>query len=639
MNGEDKSKFEDLNEALYSRTRYKDPRDTRSVVKQVEQPDVAENFESPELDEILSRERVDSGPNPFMKKFFIFAVLFFAATVLVAGFVFFGGTNFISSKNVDIEVVGPALSSAGELIELGITIKNGNNSDLETATFSVQYPSGSRESSDSSKALTFSREELGVIGAGDEAIRNIRLVLIGSTGEVKEIKFSVEYKVRGSNATFYKDKVYPITIGRAPLSLTIASPESIDSGVDFTTSAFVTLNSTEILRNVMLRAEYPYGYSVVSATPVAISENNVWALGDLLPGASKKIEILGRLVGENQDERTMRFYVGVGENGSINPNFQTIVLSAQNTVTIDRPSVGLTVSFNGESTPIYVAPAESVVASIIRFQNNLPGKLINPALEIRFSGAALNKSSVSTQNNGVYSSSSNRINWNLLNAQGLAELSPGQGGAVSFSFSALPDTISSSAPREINIQITLSGVRADGTGPLTISETRTVRVASQVSLSSRATYSLGPFSNTGPIPPKVGENTSYGIVWSVGNTQSNLTDTKVTARLGNGVKWSGAHTDAGENVSYDEETNTVTWEIGTLTSGTGFSSAAREAAFQVTLTPTTIQSGTAPTLVTGISLSGFDSFADKTIMVTNSPLTTRLSSDPAFIQGDDIVVR
>lgn len=639
MNPDEKSKFETLNDSLYSRARYKVPGGTRSRVEPLETPDVAENFQSPQLDEILARERVDSGPSPFMKKFFTFSVLFFIATIVVAGFVFFGGANFISSKNVNIEVVGPTQAAAGEVIELGVTIENGNNSDLETATFSVQYPSGSRDPQDSSKNLTFTREELGVVGAGDEAVRNIRLMIIGATAEVKEIKFSVEYKVRDSNATFYKDKIYPITIGSAPLTLNISAPEEVDSGDNFTTTALVTLNSTEILKNVMLRAEYPYGFSVVSANPAAAAENNVWALGDLTPGASKKVEITGRLVGENQEERTMRFYVGVGESGSINPNFQTVILSSQNTITIDRPSVTLQATFNGEDTPIYTAPAESGIVAIVRFQNNLPEKLLNPALQVHFSGQALNKSSVLVQNGGSYNSSSNRISWNVVNPQGVSELSPGQSGTVSFNFSALPDITSSNAEREIDVELTLTGVRADGTGPLTISETRTIKVASQVSLSARANHSLGPFQNTGPTPPKVGTETTYGIVLSAGNTQGSLSDAKLTARLGTNVKWKASHSSGSENISYNESTNTVTWDIGDLDSGTGFTTSNREVAFQVGLTPTASQIGSAPTLVTGIVLSGHDPLSGRDINVTNIPLTTRLTSDPAFIQGDDIVVR
>ncbi len=625
----EKSKFEKLSEALYSRTRYRDPRDERSNVEPLETPAVEERWQSPKLDEILSRERIEPKATPFMKKFFVFALLFFIAAILLAGFIFFGGTNFISSKNVDIEAVGPTFSRAGEAIELGVTIKNGNNSALETATLSIHYPSGTRDPQSTDKTLTFGREELGVIGAGDEAVRNVRFVLIGSPGEQKEIKFSVEYKVLGSNATFYKDKVYPVTIGSAPLGLNISAPEHVNSGADFTTTASISLNSTEILKNVMLRAEYPYGFTAVSALPPAVSENNVWRLGDLVPGMSKKIEILGRLTGENEDLRTFRFYVGVDD---------TVILSAQNTIAIEKPSIALSASFNGESVPVYTAPAESAIGAVVKFRNNMPEKILNPSLEARLSGEALDKNSVVAQNGGQYNKTSGHINWSILSPQGLRELLPGEGGATSFIFSALPESVVPASSREIKVELIFSGIQAGG-APLTVAESYTVKVASQVVLSSRAGHSLGPFANTGPIPPKVGTATTYGITLAALNTQSNIADAKVTARLGQNVKWVGVHTSGDENISYDEKTNIITWELGTLAAGTGFSTPSRTAAFQVSLTPAMNQLGTAPVLVSNIALTGYDHLSDKTINITNPNLTTRISTDPAFIQGDDIVVK
>src|SRR3989344_5544573 len=163
MEGEDKSKVEQLSDTLYSRTRYKDPLDVRSAVKPRETVEVEDKWHSPELNEMLTHERVPEPLNPAMKKFFVFAVLFFIATLLVAAFVFLGGSNFISSKNVDVNVVGPTSASAGEVIELGVTIENKNNTDLEFANLSVQYPQDSRDPADSSKGLTFTKYDLGVV--------------------------------------------------------------------------------------------------------------------------------------------------------------------------------------------------------------------------------------------------------------------------------------------------------------------------------------------------------------------------------------------------------------------------------------------------------------------------------------------
>ncbi len=635
----EKSKVDRLSDTLYSRTRYHNPLDNRSEVRSEEALVVAESWQTPGLNEILTRERKNNDKTPFLKKFFIFATLFFAATMIVAGFVFLGGSNFISSKNVDLTVVGPATTPAGELVELQVTIKNGNNADLQLANFSVQYPQGARDPQDSTKSLSFTKEELGEIKAGDEVVKSARFFMIGLTGETKELKFSVEYKVKGSNATFYKDKVYPITIGSSPLSVTVETPGSVTSGDNFTTTVSVTLNSTEVLKNVMLRAEYPYGYTVSSAAPAAFSDNNVWALGDLTPGTTKKIEIEGRLLGENQDERTFRFYAGVAEGSGPVANFKNVLLSTQQTVAVDRPSIALETRLNGNTASTYVAPAGQEVSVVINFQNNLPEKLLNPDLEVSFTGAALDESSIMVYNNGFYNSSTDKAEWHLTNSNGMNELSAGDEGSVSFRLTSLPELTATQAARGITLAISLSGTPTGSKNPVRVTETRIIKIASQVSLNSKMLYSIGPFTNRGELPPRAEKETTYTAMWSVGNTQSNLTNTKVTARLGSAVKWLSAHSGKSEKITYDAATNTVTWDVGTLASGTGFSEAAREAAFQVAFTPSLSQVGTVPVLINNIVLTGVDNETGKTVTVTNPALTTHLSSDPAFIQGDDIVVK
>ncbi|MEK7175964.1 MAG: hypothetical protein AAB695_01145 [Patescibacteria group bacterium] len=639
MDEENKSKVGELDETLYSRTRYKEPLGKRPPVKNVEAPSVEEKWQGPGLDEILSRERLIPPTHPFMKKFFIFALLFFVATIFVAGLIFLGGTNFISSKNVEVNIVGPTSASAGEVLELGLTVKNSNNSDLELVKLSVQYPTGTRNPDNTGESLTFTKEDLGVIPAGEEVAKSVRMVLIGSSEEVKEIKFSVEYHVKGSNATFYKDKLYEITIGSAPVSIYIQSPTTVTSGEDFTTTLTLIMNSTEPLKNVMLKAEYPYGYSALSAVPEAIANDNVWALGDFSPGRKAKVTLQGRLTGENQEERTFRFYVGVSDNGSMNPDFKSVVVSRQHTIEIARPSIDLSATFNGDNSPVYIAPAERAIATSIRFQNNLSEKILNPKLEMRLSGGALDKSSVSVQNNGFYDSANNRITWNLINALGSSELLPGQGGVVTASFASLPQAALAGTNSDISLVFSLSAIPGAGSQPVSISESRTVKIASQVTLSSKDFYSIGPFRNTGPIPPQVGKETTYTILWNVGNTQNDISQAKVTARLGPGVRFLVAGSVASENISYDQSSNTVTWDMGELSSGSGFSSSGRETAFQVGLTPSVSQIGTAPTLVTGIVFTGIDTLSGNTVTVTSPPMTTRLTNDPAFIQGNDIVVK
>lgn len=633
---ESRGEIEKLNEELQSR-HYKEASSERHEMKDREALDVREKWQSPPLEEVLKGEREAPPSNSLMKKAFVFSLLFFIAAIIVAGFVFLGGANFISSKNVEVNILGPTMASAGKALELGVSVLNKNNADLEVANLSIQYPTGTRSPSNTSETLTFSKEELGVIKAGRDATRNVRVVLLGSVGETKIFKFSVEYRVKGSNATFYKDKLFEVVIGDAPLTIAVDSPESITSGEEFETKVYVTLNAPDILKGVVLKVEYPYGYTPTNSSPLAGLNNNIWMLGDLSPGDKKTISMRGKLVGQNEEDRTFRFYAGVSDDRSLSSNLKIALTSILNTVSIKRPLVALNAVFNGENTTSFTAPLGQTVSVSIRFQNNMPDKILNPRLEARLAGGALNKSSVTASNSGFYDSLNSKIIWQISNSVEALELLPGEDGQVSFSFSSLPQESLPQGSRDISVSLLLVGVPLGGREAISVSESYQVKIASQLNFSAKALRSGGPFTNRGPLPPKAEKETTYTIIFRTGNTQGDVTPASVTARLGPGVKWVGASSSGSEDLSYNEASNVVTWDLGSLPSGSGFSAPIKEAAFQVALTPSTSQIGTAPVLVSNIAFTGRDLETGADVRASAPALNTRLTEDPSFIQGDGIV--
>lgn len=633
---EETGEIEELRDTLYSRTKYQAPEDKRTPVSsdESEETSVEEEWDTPDLDEMLKYERRKPEGHPFMKKLFVFAAAFFFIAVAAAAYMFLGGASFVSTRNVDIAVLGPVSASAGQVLEIGIAVTNRNNADLEMTDLSIQFPHGSRDPQDPARPLTYTREELGVVRAGREVTHNTSIILMGEQGQIQEIRVSVEYRVRGSNAIFRRDKTFEVVIGESPVSMTVSQPRFTNSGDVFTTTVTLNHTSDEILRNVMIRAEYPYGYAVRSSSPSAIGDGNLWALGDMAPGSTKVLTIEGGLVGEDNEERTFRFYVGVADPVARDLKFGANLVSTLETIAIARPSVALTMDLNGDREAVYIAPAGQSVSANVRFQNNLSDKLLNPRLVVTITGAALDKRTVSAHQGGFYDSQTNTITWNLESLDGLPELLPGVNGAASFTFSSLEGEAYAG---DIKMEAVLTGTLVDATSRLiSTSLDRSVRISSEVTLVSRALHSTGPFSNQGTLPPKVEEETTYTVVFTAGNTQNDIGNARVTAVLGPNVSWvSGSN---GE-ISYNPSNNTITWNLGTLASGAGFSSPVREASFQVSLIPSLSQVGIAPTLVSGITLTGTDTFTERKVTVTNTPVSTRLSADPSFVQGDDLVVR
>jgi hypothetical protein len=296
-------------------------------------------------------------------------------------------------------------------------------------------------------------------------------------------------------------------------------------------------------------------------------------------------------------------------------------------------------SLNGQSDTSYVAPMGGSITANITFKNNAPEKLTNARLLLHINGSALDKLSIRPDSDGFYDSANNQVVWQSANNPDLAELDPGASGQVSVSFSSL-DNLPIAQNETINLDAELVGTPGDdvSAAPVSASRTQVVEIASTVNLSGKALYSRGPFTNSGPLPPKAEATTTYTVVLNLGNTQNDIASSTLTAKLGPNVTWVDATTTSADNPTFDPATNTLTWNIETLASGAGFSSPEREADFQVMLNPSIGQIGTIPNLVTDVNFSGTDSFTHLPVSATLPSITTQLSSDPVFVQGDGVVV-
>jgi hypothetical protein len=96
------------------------------------------------------------------------------------------------------------------------------------------------------------------------------------------------------------------------------------------------------------------------------------------------------------------------------------------------------------------------------------------------------------------------------------------------------------------------------------------------------------------------------------------------------VSYTGQVTPNDGSVTYNASSNTVTWNIGAVPAGTGSSSKALAAAFQISFTPSVSQANTSPVLVGNQVLSGTDRFTDTQVGNTAQALTTQTTGDPAY---------
>jgi len=140
-------------------------------------------------------------------------------------------------------------------------------------------------------------------------------------------------------------------------------------------------------------------------------------------------------------------------------------------------------------------------------------------------------------------------------------------------------------------------------------------------------YYTNPFGSAGPLPPKVGNETTYALVFTVTNTTSKIDDAVLTAELPSYVRWTGFHTPSSEKIEFDAKNSRIVWRLNTIEPGTGLSGKApRQVAISIGFTPSASQIGSAPVLVKNVTLIGQDAVGTGVQRTATPDVTTNLLS-------------
>ena len=576
------------------------------------------------------------------KKLFIASLLFFIVALSYAAYQFFGGGNIVSSRNINVSVLGPAFVSGGDEISLQVSIENRNTVPLEYAELLVEYPKGAG-SSDSSVTpdMVRIRIPLQKIPSGGSQQEIVKAVLYGEEGKSQAINFTLEYRVQGSNAIFTKINTYPVRISSAPISLSLDAPKETNAGQEITLKIKASSNAPKDVPGVLLQVDYPPGFLFKSSEPKPSYGNNVWRLGDFHIGGSRDVRITGTLSGEDGEDRTFRI-LGGGVSSGDERTIGVIYNSIFQTIAIHRPFLAASVALNGDSGDSVAIPGGKVVRGEVVWKNNLPTRITNAEIKVKLSGNAFDRGSVFSER-GFYSSSDNTITWDRNSISDFQVIEPGGTGRLPFTFSPVQLYSTSggvlSSP-QINLIITVKGevVSSDNSGSVSVTTEKVAKVSTDLQILSRALYYTGPFNNTGPIPPVAEKETTYTIFWSIINSANDVSGAMVTTTLPPFVSWTNKVSPPGEDITYNESNRMVTWKLNTVYAGTGYRNAAREGAFQVKFLPSLSHVGSSVSLTGGVTLTGTDSFAGISLQSSKDALTTSLGSDPSFRQNDDIVV-
>ena len=564
-------------------------------------------------------------------KILLSGLLFFVLAVSISSAVLLFGNRSISAENITIAVTGPFTVGGGETLPLQVGITNANTVAIESATLIVEYPRGTLSATDERTELRTEYLALDQVASGETINVPLRALVFGEENDEQNINVSIEYRVQGSNATFFKEAdPLRFKISSSPVTVRVTALKKVSSGQETDIEIEITSNSPTVLSEILVKAEYPQGFDFTTSEPGPLSAQNIWLITDLEPEESQTIIITGIVIGKETDEHAINFTVGVPSERN-QQTLASVFATAQTQFLIEEPFLNIDLEIAGQSGGVVVIESGQNSGASIEIENTLDDTLYDIVVEVLLGGNALSDLDVGPPN-GFYDSLNNKIIWDVSNAPDLAELAPGRKTRLSFGIEPSEEIMRTP-------QITLDvNVRARRVSETEVAETllgtaqSVLKVASAPKVRTDIGFNNGVFSDSGQVPPVAEQATTYTVSLMIENGSNDISEAVTSATLPSYVTWLEQTSGAG-TISYNPSLRIVTWEAGSVDANS-----ASFASFQVSLLPSKSQIGITPTLLDVQRMKATDLFTGTVVRSTNAAITAEMSQEAGHSRDNGRVV-
>jgi hypothetical protein len=218
-----------------------------------------------------------------------------------------------------------------------------------------------------------------------------------------------------------------------------------------------------------------------------------------------------------------------------------------------------------------------------------------------------------------------KVVWTKQEVPSLAEIKPGDEGEINFSVK-LKNYQASDFGKKLEVSAySQYGVDNKTGADSNKSNIIVTRINSDLSLAEQVRYFNDDNSpvGSGPLPPKVGEKSSFKVYWTVKNNLHELSGTSVVLNLPAQVAWDNSANAGVGNLYYDDSRRAVVWDIGRLP----VSVYQVDASFSISVTPSVADQDKILILAPGSVITALDNETQATITKKTTPKTTKLEDD------------
>jgi hypothetical protein len=551
-------------------------------------------------------------------------IIILAALVGLVGFYIYQ-RNIYSRETLKLEILGPDETGLLQEIEYVVKYKNNGDTRLENPMLTFEFPQHAMASDGGNLRVIKNSEDLGgAIYPGEEKSFSFKARLLGKEGEALTAKANLTYQPKNLKARYSSDTTLTTVITKVPITFEFDLPSKIEDGRDFDFRLNYFSNVQSPLPDLRVVLAYPNGFEFINSVPVSL-EKTEWEVGVLSRAQGGRIEIAGRISGEINEEKIFQGEIGAWQNGEF-----ILLKEASESVVIINPSLYITQEING--SPQYTANPGEFLHYEISFKNVGSASLNNLSLIVKLEGKALDLTTLQVPQ-GTVSAGDNSIVFDWRKIDALQFLDAGEEGKVEF-WVRLYDAWAIEGAQDKNPSIKASVFLGQ------IQQEFISKINSKLVVSQKAFFNDEIFGNGGYLPPRIGGETTYTLIWQAHNFYNDVSGVKVKAVLPSYVSLTGKifPEEAASSFTFDSQSREIVWDVGDMKMSQGVEgTAAPNVSFQVSLVPTGSNLGQTPNSIGEARISGQDQWTVETIESVAPARNTTLPDDETVTDAEGVV--
>lgn len=571
------------------------------------------------------------------RKYILFGAVFLVVVVVITIIFLLVRTWYsyksVKASQIKLEVAAPESIVSGSKVTYSVNYGNLSKVNWKNVEIALTYPDGFSFSSSSIPSVSGdsgNRFLVGNLKTGESGSFTILGTIIGDPEKPAVLKADISFVPENSYDKYSKDAYKTVKIEPLPIELSIETPLFASNGEQIRYVANYQNKSSAVLENISIVFDYPAGFAPTLFEPSPSAENRIWQFSSLKPDEGSQITVTGNLSGEPAEVKN----IGVSFVTKNREDESLILKRVSGKTEIAKKTLSIKTLVNNESE-VNVKPEKAVNVQI-NFRNDGNLGIGNLIVKAKVEGKGIDLATINALDNGRFNSEKNEIVWLASSVPLLKALKPGDGGKVSFAFQT-PAKMDVETLQDKNFKVDITGTidspeipAPPGGSKEVYSSKATAKIISVMNLETAVYYDDGRsgIKSTGPLPPKVGQTTTYSIYWRFSNTTNDLKNAKVEGILPPGVTCTGKkYVTYGADIVCDSRSGRVVWDLGSVSAHTGFLLPLAEVGFQVALTPGPPDIGKKVTLIQESKATAIDLFTEEALQGDRGALTTFDASD------------